>query len=248
MTMDIDKIFTPSCGVDLVFNLNSLTPFSRSSIIYDADHDNQSIVVAQPHIKITQSTAFKDLYLTSIIHANNRKIRLGVVCTIKSFIDDYSLANKSKTGAIVLQYEPPLKEANIRAAFRLSLSAKFTVKGKMIYQNLDFFTPTDFNIRDISLNGIGIVIPKNTSQLQIIRDFNIKDELELALILVNQEESRPVGTVPVTAKIARINKNYSDSHVFIGCQFISITSETDSLLNSFIHAAQIEELRKISGI
>jgi c-di-GMP-binding flagellar brake protein YcgR len=170
------------------------------------------------------------------------------LCVIDELIHDYTLANKSKTGAIVLKYAPPAIETNIRAAFRLSLSSKFTVTGKMIYQDKDFFTPNDFAIRDISLNGIGMVIPRKSPLFHTIEKIKLKDELTLGLILVDQEESKPIGTVPVTVQIARINQNYSDSHLFIGCRFTSITSETDSLLNQFIHTAQIDELRRISGI
>lgn len=248
MEFEIEKIFAPSCGIDLVFNLSSLTPYSRSSIIYDVNHDTREIIVAQPHVKFTENTEFDELHITTIKLHDNKKTRLGLGCTPVQILSQYRLANRNTAEAIQLRYSGNITEANIRAAFRLSLSAKFAVKGKITIRGQELFSPKDFSIRDISLNGIGIVIPKKVAQVHGLLDIERGNEMALALILMNLEQGKPMGTVPVGAKIARVNQNYSPSHIFAGCQFVNITTETDSLLNQFIHTAQIDELQKLSGI
>lgn len=248
MSSPVEKIFTPSCGIDLVVNLNSLTPYSRPSIIYDVDHDRSVIIAAQPHIRFTEKTDFNELHITTIKQINGKKKRLGIACSPDRFLQRYALANRNTVEAIVFRYTPPVIEANIRAAFRLSLSAKFTVTGKLTYKRQELFSSEDFSIRDISLNGIGIVIPKKVAQVKDMANLDRGEEFELALILMNAEKNRPMGTVPVLARIARINHNYSPSHIFAGLQFTGLSTETDSMLNQFIHAAQVDELQKLSGI
>lgn len=248
MELDILKIFVPSCGVDLVFNINSLTPYSRSSIIYDVDYENNSVTVAQPVTNLTENTTFNELHLTTIVRGKNKKIRVGIKCHPVKFLNDYRLANKTTTKAIIIRYMPQIEEVNIRGAFRLPLSTKFQVKGKLVYQSSEYFTPADFAIRDISLNGVGIVIPKKANFPHPLAKMDVSDEINLGMILINLDKTSPIGTVPVKAKIVRINQNYSDSYIFLGCKFITITPETDELLNNFIHSAQIKELQRLSNL
>ncbi len=248
MTFNIEKIFSPSCGIDLVFDINSLTPFSRPSIIYDTDHDSQQVIIAQPHVKLTEKTKFSTLHMTTITHIDGKKIRVGVPCSPARIIRQYKLANRNTTEAVLLNYTPPAVEANIRAAFRLSLTAKFTVMGKLVIRKTELFSPKDFTIRDISLNGIGIVLPRKVARHHGLENLERKEELELALILMNQEKNKPTGTIPVGAKIARFNPRHSETHLFIGCQFTTISTEADTLLGQFIHTAQIDELQRLSGI
>ncbi|WP_158406071.1 hypothetical protein [Desulfobacula toluolica] len=48
MDFDISKGMLPSVGVDMVFNINSMVPYCRPSIIYDVDLANKTIIIAQP--------------------------------------------------------------------------------------------------------------------------------------------------------------------------------------------------------
>jgi len=160
MGFNVQSIFLPSIGVDIVFNINSLTPNSRSSIIYDADFKHQTITIAQPITPLSDNTTFKELHLSTILHDKNRKLRIGIRCSHFQLIEKYPLANSQTVSAVKLHYQAPAKEINIRSAFRLPLSTKFIIKAKILYQNLEYYTSRDFSIRDISLSGVGIVFPK----------------------------------------------------------------------------------------
>lgn len=188
MGFDINKIFLPSIGVDIIFNMNSLEPYSRSSIIYDADFKNRTITIAQPHIPFSKNTRFKELHLTTIIQAKNRRIRIGVECSHLSLIDQYALANTTTVAAVLLKYELPGKETNIRSAFRLALSTKYIIKSKILYQNLEYRTSRDFSIRDISLTGIGFVIPRHRGEtLNALTKLKLNETIKIGIILFNMD-------------------------------------------------------------
>ncbi len=248
MSYDIKKIFSPSTGVDIVFDMDSLAPYSRSSIIYDVDFKNRTITVAQPLTPFSKNTTFRQLHITSITYYKNRKLRAGVNCTKFKIINAYTLANKTTVPAVALKYELPVKEANIRSAFRLPLSTNYTVKGKIIYENLEYYTARDFSIRDISLTGFGLAIPKKRNKRpNPLINLTSDDEIALGIILINMDKDKPIGTIPVRAKVIRVNTNYSDTHIIVGLKILKIESQTESILNRFIHDAQIDELKRLSG-
>ncbi|MCP4553275.1 MAG: PilZ domain-containing protein [Bacteroidetes bacterium] len=247
MSLKVDSIFMPSVGVDLVFNINSLNPISRSSIIYDTDHKNQTITIAQPLIPITASTTYDELHLTTIMPNGQRKIRTGIQCQPLEFIDQYRLANQAVSKAVILKYKPPVAETNIRSAFRLPASRKYMIKAKLPYRHIDYYTPNDFSIRDISFTGMGLTIPKKkASASNPLIELNKADVIALGISLIEEGEETPVGTFSLKAEIVRVNKNYSNSHILFGLKIIDMTRKNETLLNQFIHNAQIDELKRLS--
>lgn len=237
----------PSTGVDMVFNINSLTPYSRSSIIYDADFRTREIIIAQPLTPFSKNTDFKDLHLTTIIHDKTRKIRTGVACTHFKIIDKFTLASSSTVPAVRLKYEMPVIEINIRSAFRLPLSKKYIIKGKIIVDKQEYYSPADFSIRDISLTGIGLIVPKKKSDRpNPLTLLTPNQELIIGVIMVNMTKDTPSGTLPIKAVVKRINPKYSETHTLVGLKIIQLKPDKEELLNKFIHEAQIDELSRLS--
>lgn len=247
MGFEIDKIFLPSVGVDLVFDMDSLTPVSRSSIIFDTCYDDNTITIAQPIVPVTPDTRFDQLHLTTIVHTRQRRARVGLACRPAKFIDNYHLANKSVTKALVLTYKTPAIETNIRAAFRLPLSRHHNIKAKLLYNGVEYFTAKDFKIKDISFAGIGLVVPKKIGKkINPLTKISIGTPIPVGMILVDKNQKDPVGTFPVKTHAVRLSPNYSESHMLVGLRITTIMPESEDLLNRFIHNAQIDELKRIS--
>jgi hypothetical protein len=247
MDFEVQSIFQPSVGVDIVFNINSTTPYSRSSIIYDTDFKNQTIIIAQPLTPLSKNTQFNELHLSVIIHERNRKLRIGIPCKAFSVIDHYTLANDEKVPAVKIKYGLPAREINIRSAYRLPMTPKFIIKGKILFQNLEFYTSRDFSIRDISLAGIGIIVPKKKKKgLNPLLQLQRKDKLRMGVILINMDVNEPVGTLPLTVQVARVNSKYSESYCLVGLKIVALKRESESILNKFIHDAQVAELKRLS--
>jgi len=246
MVYDIKKIFLPSVGVDLVLNTNSLMPSSRSSIIYDVDFKKKSITIAQPLTPLSGETDFDELHLTTIVKTPQNKLRVGIKCYPIKFIDQYQLANQSTAKAVTLQYDSPIAEINIRSAFRLPLSTRHSIKAKLIHRKAEYYTARDFSIRDISLTGMSLVIPRRSKYgPNRLIELKINEIFPVGLILVDKEKDKPVGTFPVKTRIVRLNTNYSKTQLQIGLKIIAIAKENETTLNQFIHQAQIDELTRL---
>jgi hypothetical protein len=249
MLPDISNIFMPSTGVDLMMNINSPTPIPRSTIIYDTDYGNKTLIIAQPFIPLTARTPYDQLHLTTIVSGRQRRFRVGVACHPLQFLNDYRLAGKSSAKAIVLQYTPPAIEINIRSAFRLSLGSNYLVKAKIMFQKSDFYSGTHFNIRDISLDGLGVLIPlkikKETNPLTAI---SLNETVPIGMILIDKGRPDPVGAFAVKIQARRLNTTFTPTHMLAGFKIVRFTRENEMILNQFIHNAQIEELKRLSNL
>ena len=247
MEFDVKKIFFPSVGVNLVFNINTDFPNSKSSIIYDTDLKKQTITIAQPRIPVTQNTPFEQLHLTTLIYINQRRLRIGIRCKPVRFISNYPMANGTPVKAVVVQYRLPAIETNIRSAFRLPMTSRYAVKGKIVYNKQEYRTPGDFKIKDISFSGLGLVILEKKGQRPPpLSALTTGTKMIMGLALVDRDQPGAVTTVPVQIQVARIDMNYSELHTLIGLKITNITREDEEVLNQFIHTAQIEELKRIS--
>jgi len=250
MEFDVKKFFFPSVGVDLVFNINTDYPISKSSIIYDADFDRQTITIAQPIVPVTPNTAFEQLHLTTLVQSDQRRLRIGISCSPVQFISNYPLAGGGNpVEAIVVQYQLPAIETNIRSAFRIQMTSRYAIKAKLFYNQQEYRTPVDFKIKDISFSGLGLVIiEKKESHTSPLSALKPGTEMIMGLSLVDRDQDQPgtIATFPVKIQVARININYSETHTLIGLKITNITRENEEVLNQFIHATQIAELKRIS--
>ena len=245
----INKIFSPATGVDMVFDMDGLESYSRPSIIYDIDLDASLVTIAQPLVQFTKNTKVKNLYLTTILQDKNRKMRVGVKCRQFKLIDLYPLANKKTVPAVLIKYELPVHETNIRSAFRLPLSTRYIIRARLVYHNLDCHTSKDFSIRDISLTGIGIVgPPKQNNGSAPLSGIKINDTLQIELTLINLDQKTPVATIPIKAKAVRINTVFLETQTMVGLKILNLDRRNETLLSKFIHEAQIDELKRLSGL
>ncbi len=253
--MELKKIFIPSVGVDLVFNLNSLTPYAKSSIIYDINYDDQTIIIAQPLKPITKNASFTEMHLTAVVRGDKGKKRVGIKCEPIKIINDFKLIGNNTVSAIQLRYFPPITEtANIRSAYRLPLTSHFSISGKIIYQETEYITKKDFVFRDISFAGSGILCPKKVNlKINPITHITLHETIKMGMILQKEAKDdpskmEPVAIIPAKAEITRLNIDFSETHISIGMKFIDISSEKENDLNTFIHEAQVDELQRLSRL
>lgn len=244
----IEKIFIPSTGVDIVFNINSLTPYSRSSIIYDVEYKKEIIIIAQPQIPFSKNTAYEDLHLTTLIQEKGKKVRFGIKCSKFILLDQYSLANNTIVKALSLKYHPPVMETSIRSAFRLSLSKNYLIKCKIVYKDIEYLSPNQFSIKDISLGGISIIIPKaKQNEQEALSQLKPNEEIILDIVLIDTDKEKPLGKFPILTQVKRINSRYSEAHTLIGFKILNLSRQDEGVLNKFIHDAQMDELKRLGG-
>ncbi len=249
MTIDIQKYFVPGSGVELVYNLDSLHPWATSTIIYETNHRSLQIIVAQPIIHLRHPTGEEPLHLTTLGIFENKKQRIGVRCVPLNFSNSYQLANGTTTEVVTLADMPPAMITNIRSGYRLPLSRTATVKAKLFYDNTDFFSPIDFFIRDISLNGMGLIIPNVVNSIfNRLKEIETREQLMVELTLTRPGSGGKPDKIKTPVEVVRIDGMFSQTSQLTGVKFIALTNTQEELLNGFIHQAQMDELKRLSGL
>ncbi len=249
MELQIEKIFCPSTGVDLVLDLNSLYPTSLSSIIYDADFDKQQFIIAKPLQTVKSKIKFKEMHITTLINRNNTKQRVGLKCVPVGMSNRYKLSNGKQISVIMLKYTPPILETNIRSGYRLPLSRKFNAEAKIIDGKIEFQSGRDFTIRDISIGGMGIIIPKKLkNKINPLTKINIHHQAKMEIHLIRNGIAKPVSDILTDIEIKRINTNFNEISFLAGLEFINLLPAKEDELGRFIHLAQVDELKRMSGV
>lgn len=248
MSYSIESIFFPSVGVDLVLNIDSLMPLPRASIIHDVDFAKKIITIAQPKIPFTETTAFDQLHLTTIIRTDKRRVRVGIPCRPVRFLSNYRLAGNTTDNAIVLGYELPVSEKNIRSAFRLSLDSRYMIRAKLIHRQLEYHSPGHFRIRDISLTGASLVIPKKMNQkTNPLLELKRNDVLLSGMSLIDSQKEHPLATFALKFTVVRLHLNHSETNILAGLKITRMDPKDEDALSEFIHAAQIHQLRRFES-
>ncbi len=248
METEIRNPFTPGTGIDMVFNLDSLTPTIRSSIIFENDEQENRLIIAQPTPVILPSFRFGKLHITTLVKDDRGgKSRLGVPCRIVKFMDDYRMSRDNRVPSILVEFTPPVLETNIRAAFRLSPNPTFNIVGKFIWNGVSYISGTDFKLHDISITGIGLIVPsKVKNKRNPLRELKYGTVLKIGIALLADGETPSTFTTRVT--VARVNPNHGDQTSFVGLKFHNLEREVELLLGKFIHEAQLHGIRQISGL
>jgi hypothetical protein len=248
MAENNNLILKPGMGVDLVFNLNSLSPRSRPSIIFDFNTQKKQIIVAQPTQRISLDTTYDELHISSLIRGElSSKVRMGYTCRILDILNGYQLANHGKADALLIEYSEPLKEINIRAAYRFHPNDSFDVMGKLSYNREIYYSGQHFKIQNISINGLGLLIPKKVLKTRNpLLDIQTHSMAKIGIILKYGLTDEMIETLDCDLQVVRSNSDYNDRCGFAGCAMINLSTDYEEALNKFIHNAQLHEIRKIN--
>ncbi len=133
------------------------------------------------------------------------------------------------------------------SAFRLPLSTKYAIQGKILYNNLEYSTPHDFLIRDISLAGLGLKIHKKKGNtVNSLNKIKIHEEISIDIALVNMDEAQQIGAIQIKTTVVRMKPEYSETYSLVGLEILGLASNNENILNKFIHEAQVDELKRLS--
>jgi c-di-GMP-binding flagellar brake protein YcgR len=118
-----------------------------------------------------------------------------------------------------------------------------------VSNKLEYSSSRDFSIRDVSITGLGLVVPKKRNgHLNPLTEIKLNEKIMIGIILIHMDQDKPVGTLPMKVQIARINPDYSDTYSLMGLKIIALKNNHETILNQFIHDAQIDELKRMSRI
>ena len=243
-------VLKPGTGIDLVKNLHSLSPTSHASVIFEANPDKHTLIVAVPgiaHAKVPDSSV--QLHVTTMVHLDSgKKKRVGFPCEVIKAIPEYRLSNGNVTPALALSHSMKSEDVNVRAAFRFSPTASHEVLGKLVIANHEFFSGTHFRICDISTTGLGLVIPRTLNKMK-----NPLTALETGrmakmgiVIRDHSQEKEHIDSLDTAIAAVRVNRRFNELSIFVGWRFTKIESKSEEILSHFIHNAQLHEIRRIT--
>ncbi|GAB6094167.1 hypothetical protein JCM14469_04190 [Desulfatiferula olefinivorans] len=243
-----DLILKPGLGIDLVFDLDSLSPSSKPSIVFDCNDRTRRVIVAQPTHRINPATVSRQMHISSLVRKElSSKVRLGYLCRVLEAINGYSLANQGKADALLIEYIPPLMEINIRAAYRFHPNASHEVLAKLVYHDQIYYSGRHFKLHNISINGVGLLIPK-----KILKDRNPLLDIQnsssgkIGIILKYAEDGGAISTFDCDFTVVRTHTDYNALSAFAGCSLVNLSPDAEEMLNKFIHQAQLHEIRKLN--
>lgn len=245
-----DSVLKPGTGIDLVINLHSLNPVSHASVIFESDLKGRNLIVAAPapSHNLNEKNPVQ-LHVSTMVRIDSGdKNRVGFPCQVVKVIPQYRLANGNTTQALALSYIPKPEDVNVRSAFRYSPTAIHQVLGKLIIAGHEFFSGNHFRICDISITGIGLVIPK-----LLAKSRNPLTALEagrlarMGVVLRDHgQEKERIDTLDTIFKVIRVNHKFNELSIFVGCHFTRLDSQGEEVLSRFIHNAQLHEIRSIT--
>jgi hypothetical protein len=246
MTNSSEFVLKPGLGIDLVFDLDSESPSSRSSIIFEHSPSYKQVIVAQPRNRIIPESGYKQMHISSLVYRDiSAKVRLGYSCRITEVIKDYKLSNQSLAEALIITYDPEVIEMNIRSAFRFQPTPSFDVVGKMVINHQIFYSDRQFKFHDISNNGTGLLIPKiYNKERNPILDIKSGSRGAIGMILKLPDGKAAAPPIECDIKIIRMNLNHNAMSAFAGCSLLGLKLSQEESLNRFIHKAQLHEIRK----
>ncbi|PIE71801.1 MAG: hypothetical protein CSA22_00925 [Deltaproteobacteria bacterium] len=247
MDEHIEHIFNSGAGIDLVFNIDSDAPRALSSIVLDADFRNNTLFAAQTTPPVTPNFTYDQMHVTTLESTGSgEKKRQGLSCSITRFMNKYKLANGSFTVALQLLISPPLKEVNIRSAFRLKPGLHYSVMGKVIYGKQEFYSGDHFGVHDISNTGMAILIPKLfKTHPNPFLNITVGASVKIGLVLKSQQEEA-IDTLSGIARVVRIQMQFNKTHALMGLFFHPFSGNQEARLSRFIHEAQLDEIRRLN--
>lgn len=245
----IERVFRPGVKVDIVFEIDSISPIVRSANLHECRYRTNEMVVSQTQPQILPSYKSKRMDITVLIQDElNERRRFGVPCNMLKFIKDYQLSNSVKEDSIVVKYRLPIEEVNIRSAFRLEPSTKLEIGGKINFQGNTYHAGVDYKVHNISNTGIGLIIPKHAEKKRksLLQRMRIDEKAMIELDLL--DFSREPGRVIISAMIMIVRKNidFNKKSGIIGLKFSEVNREDERILGKFIHEAQLYERRMLS--
>ena len=243
--IQIEKILKASTRVELVFNLNAEFAKVKEVIIYDVFIKKRQIITSQTDLPyITKNFKYQNMHITILDKKDLVTTgRNGFSCEITEFIEDYKLSNNVFEKALLISYSLPLKNINIRNAYRLEPIGKFVPSGIIAFKTAQYKSLDYFKILDISLTGIGFVIFKTAKKdPKAMQEVNVGDMFVTKLYLHNDNKGE-YDIITVAVQIVRKKMQKHGESVLIGTKIIKIGKDDKEKLSSFIHKGQLFNIR-----
>ena len=101
-----------------------------------------------------------------------------------------------------------------------------------------------FAIKDISVSGLAILVPRNKGKEKFLKLGDELKELRVHLLL----EGKVYGIAVKSAIVRRLQDNMETNVIQCGLEFTGIDSKTENIVNDYIRRLERSMLRKLRGM
>ena len=242
----IEDIFQPGTKIEIVFDIDDDSPVVFTTSILQCKYDSNNMIVYQTRPEILPSFKYQTMDIAMLLEKElNRKIRLGLKCKIVKFLNNYKISDTIRENVILIQYVSTMRKINLRSTFRLETSYRFSVEGKIFVDDgVIYVSDKDFSIRDISVTGIGFLVPKSVrKENNALLDISMGETYDVELQLKEANVDEKGFKISTSIEIARKVMSFNDKSGFIGARFMEIKQEEAEKLYQYIHNAQLSGIR-----
>ena len=245
-TLNIDDIFKPGIGIDIVFDMNADFPVVRSSMIHDCHYNTSQMIISQPNPPILPSFKYTTMSVTAIVKKElNETFRYGMNAKITRFLPNYVLSDRTRDNAILVHYDAPGDKVNIRSAYRLEPGLGYKVSGTVVFKENAFPSEKFFKVKDISFTGLSITVPVNKGgKANPLVSAKVGEAASIELQLVSPDKSSPGVSISSDVIIVRKKMTATKKMAFLGMKFTPLPERHETLLSKFIHEAQITRIKR----
>jgi len=232
----LENIYVVGRRLEVVFNIDSEAPIVYPTEIYRCNHDRSAILLLQTHPKVLPSFKYESMDLAVLLTKKlNRKLRIGLSCKIIKFVNDYQISDKIKKDFFLVEYAPPMRKINLRSTFRLRTSYRYIVEGNFYLDHIRYVSGRNFTIQDISVTGIGLLIPKRIGKKNNpLLNMDIGIEFEIELDLKDVGSAHKGFKITSGVEITRKMMNFNIKSGFIGARFTSLNEVEQENLFQYI--------------
>ena len=246
----IQDIFNEGKRIEVVFNIESMAPIVHPTEIFKCNYEKAILLLFQTRPKILPSFQYRSMDIATLLTLElNRKFRVGLPCRIVKFINNYQVSERVKEDFFLVEYSPPLRKINLRSTFRLRASYRYVVGGIFNIDNALYVSEKDFKVHDISVTGIGMIVPKQIGKKNNpLLNLDTGQEFEIQLRLKDAASQDSEFKISTCVKIARKMMSYNVKSGFLGLKFLGLDPTGQEKLFQYIHDAQLYEIRSIKNV
>lgn len=145
---------------------------------------------------------------------------------------------KAKDREIWVYFPKEIVRIQRRRHFRIDVPS-----GGQVSMSLGGETST-FAIKDISVSGLAILIPRNKDKWKFLKLGDELKEIKIRLLL----EGQVYGIGMNSAIVRRLQDNMETKVILCGLEFTDIDNKTENIVNDYIRRLERYMLRKLRGI
>ncbi len=243
---DFKSIFRPGAKIEVVFGIDSLNPVVRNSLLYDVDYKKKIFIMAQSNPAILPSDKGKPITVATL---HNKNTRVGVPVTMIKVLKKYTLGVGKPVTAVAFKYSTDMDKVSVRSSFRLQPNNAYKLGARFTWQDANFVTGKHFVIHNISISGLGILVPKIKGKAGTVSllalESGAQAKATLALVIDDTlDEVKEKMTIFSDITFVRKNINFSKKAVFLGARFSGLSYKDEDILSAYIHKAQLFSIRE----